>query len=62
MMPDTARGHQDARRRELRLLLRRRRLRTQEDNLSKYLASNLAKETLDSLGKSESGAKRTLRR
>jgi len=30
-MPDLARGTQDARRRELRLLLRRRRIRTQEE-------------------------------
>ncbi|HEX5010337.1 MAG TPA: arginine repressor [Planctomycetota bacterium] len=30
-MPDIARGHQEARRRELRLVLRRRRIRTQED-------------------------------
>jgi tetratricopeptide (TPR) repeat protein len=36
------------------------RLRSQQDNLSKHIASNLSKETLDSLGKNDSGAKRAL--
>jgi thioredoxin-like negative regulator of GroEL len=36
------------------------RLRNQQDNLSKYIASNLSKETLDSLSKSDSAAKEAL--
>src|SRR6185503_17571558 len=36
------------------------RLRAQQDNLSKYLASNLSRPTLDSLSKTDSTAKKTL--
>jgi len=38
------------------------RLRAQQDNLSKYLASNLSKPTLDSLSKTDSTAKKALAR